>query len=139
MKIELKRVDQNFHFHGVGSSETPVNIDGSMDIGGSNAGTRPMELILMGLGSCGAMDIISILKKTKQDLKDLKIEVEGERDNNKTHSVFTKIKIDFIFTGNLDYSKVEKAVNLSMEKYCSVSAMLEKTAKISYSFKIIED
>lgn len=138
MKIELRRVDQNFHFQGFGSSEVPVNIDGSIDIGGNNAGARPMELILMGLGTCGAMDIISILKKQKQDLQDFKIEIDGERDPNQTPSVFVNIKIKFIFTGNLDKAKVEKAVNLSMEKYCSVSAMLEKTAKIQYSFIIKE-
>ena len=136
MKVELKRVDQNFHFQGFGSSEVPVNIDGSTDIGGNNSGARPMELILMGLGTCGAMDIISILKKQKQDLQDLKIEVDGERDYDKTPAVFTNIKINFIFTGNLDRTKVEKAVNLSMEKYCSVSAMLEKTVKIEYTFII---
>ena len=136
MKIKLNRVDQNYHFQGVGASGVPVNIDGSIDIGGSNSGTRPMELILMGLGSCGAMDIISILKKQKQDLHDLKIEIDGERDYENTPAVFKDIKINFVFTGQLDSSKVEKAVKLSMEKYCSVTAMLEKTVNIKYSFII---
>ena len=136
MKVEFKRVDKNYHFQGIGVSKVPVNIDGSTEIGGNNAGARPMELILMGLGSCGAMDIISILKKQKQDLHDFKIEIDGERDSINTPSVFTNIKIKFVFVGNLDQAKVEKAVNLSMEKYCSVSAMLEKTARIEYSFII---
>lgn len=139
MKVTLNRVDQNFHFEGTGTSEIPVHIDGSPEIGGSNAGARPMELILMGLGSCGAMDIISILKKQRQDLQDLKILIDADRDNENTPSVFTKINIEFQFFGNLDSDKVEKAVNLSMEKYCSVSAMLEKTVSINYSFKIISD
>ena len=97
-----------------------------------------MELILMGLGSCGAMDIISILKKQRQDLKDLKIEIDGNRVYNQTPAVFTDIKIKFTFYGNLSNEKVEKAVSLSMNKYCSVSAMLEKTVNISYSFEIIK-
>jgi putative redox protein len=139
MKITLNRVDQNFHFEGIGASEVPVNIDGSNDIGGTNSGARPMELILMGLGSCGAMDIISILKKQKQDLKDLKIFIDGERDYEITPAIFTDINIEFQFYGDIDSAKVEKAVNLSMEKYCSVSAMLQKTVNITYSFIIIKD
>ena len=137
MKVQLNRIDENFHFEGIGSSKISVHIDGSEEIGGQNAGARPMELILMGLGSCGAMDIISILKKQKEDLRDLKIFINGERNYNLTPAVFTNIEIEFHFYGNLDPKKVKKAVNLSMEKYCSVSAMLEKTAKILYSYKII--
>ena len=138
MKITLNRVDDGFHFEGIGSSPNNVHIDGSEEIGGTNSGVRPMELILMGLGSCGAMDIISILKKQRQDLKDLKIEIDGNRDYNQTPAVFTDIKIKFTFYGNLSNEKVEKAVSLSMDKYCSVSAMLEKSVNISYSFEIIK-
>ncbi len=138
MKVTLKRVDQGFHFEGVGTSKVPLHIDGSKEIGRNNSGARPMELILMGLGSCGAMDIVSILKKQKQDLRDILIKIEAKRDFDKTPAVFTEINLEFQFFGKLDYSKVEKAVNLSMEKYCSVSAMLEKTVNISYSFNIIE-
>ena len=136
MKVEIKRVDKNFHFQGIGIANIPIDIDGSEKIGGSNAGARPMELILMGLGSCGAMDIVSILKKQKQELKDLQIEIEAERDEEKIPSVFKKIKIIFHFVGELNKNKVEKAVNLSMGKYCSVSTMLEKTAKIDFSFTV---
>lgn len=136
MKVEINRLNKNFHFQGFGSSGIPVNIDGSAKIGGDNAGARPMELILMGLGTCGAMDIINILKKQKQDLRDFKIEIDGDRNSEQVPSVFNNIKINFIFYGNLDRNKVEKAVNLSMGKYCSVSAMLEKTVKISYTFSI---
>lgn len=139
MKVTLKRIDNAFHFEGKGISNVSVPIDGSTEIGGRNMGARPMELVLMGLGSCGAMDIISILKKQRQDLKDLKINIDAERDYDQTPAVFNEIKIEFIFFGSLEESKVEKAVALSMEKYCSVSAMLEKTAKITYSFQIIEN
>ena len=138
MKVVLNRVDDGFHFEGKGSSEVKVHIDGSTEIGGKNAGARPMELVLMGLGSCGAMDIISILKKQKQNLIDLKIKIDAERDKNNTPAVFTEINIEFLLFGNLDKDKVERAVNLSMQKYCSVSAMLEKTALITYSYQIIK-
>lgn len=138
MKVTLNRVDNGFHFEGEGSSDVKINIDGSPEIGGKNAGARPMELVLMGLGSCGAMDIISILKKQKQKLIDLKINIDAERDSDNTPAVFKDIIIEFLFYGNLDDRKVKRAVNLSMEKYCSVSAMLEKTASISYSYQIIK-
>ena len=138
MKVVLSRVDEGFHFEGVGSSDSEVHIDGSTEIGGQNSGARPMELVLMGLGSCGAMDIISILKKQKQNLIDLKISIDAERDKNNTPAVFTEINIEFLLFGNLDEDKVARAVNLSMQKYCSVSAMLGKTALISYSYQIIK-
>ena len=138
MKVKIKRVNENVHFQGFGSSKIPVNVDGSPEIGGKNLGVRPMELVLIGLGTCGAMDIDSILKKQKQGLQDFCIEVDGERDYDQTPAVFTYINIHFIFIGNLDRNKVEKAVSLSMEKYCSVSAMLENTVNITYSFTINE-
>jgi putative redox protein len=136
MRVELKRVDENYHFEGIGNSDVPIYIDGSREIGGNNSGARPMELILMGLATCGAMDIISILKKQKEVIKDLKIVVEGLRDYDQTPAVFTNIDIAFHFIGNLNDKKVRKALNLSMEKYCSVSAMLEGKVKINYSYKI---
>lgn len=137
MKVTLNRVNDDVHFEGIGTSNVAVNIDGAEKIGGTDSGARPMELILMAVGSCASMDIVSILKKQKQDLKDLKINVEGERDFDKTPAVFTEINVDFIFYGHLDEKKVERAVSLSMEKYCSVSAMLEQTVRINYSFEII--
>ena len=138
MKITLNRVDQAFHFEGKGASDIAIHIDGSEDIGGSNLGARPMELILMGLGSCGAMDVVSILKKQKQEILDLKIHIEGKRNYDITPAVFEEINVEFLFYGNLKEEKVEKALKLSMEKYCSVSAMLSKTALIKYSYEIIK-
>lgn len=136
MKVTLNRVNQGFHFEGKGVSDIAVNIDGSEEIGGNNLGARPMELILMGLGSCGAMDVVSILKKQKQEIIDLKIHIDGKRNYNITPAIFEEINIEFVFIGNLNEDKVRKALTLSMEKYCSVSAMLSKTALIKYSYKI---
>lgn len=137
MKVKLERINDAFHIQGRGVSDIPVNIDGSVDIGGNNAGARPMELILMGLGSCGAMDIISILKKQRQELQHFEIEIDGTRDYNQTPAVFTNIEIIFLLYGNLDDEKVNKAIDLSMQKYCSVSAMLQDKVDIKYSYKIL--
>ena len=135
MKIELNRINKELHFQGIGIADVAINIDGSPEIGGENAGARPMELILMGLGSCSAIDIVQILKKQKQMLSDFKIEIEAEREN-KIPAVFKTIHVNFHFTGELDKNKVEKAIELSLNKYCSVTAMLNKTAKINYSVSI---
>ena len=137
MKVELNRIDDNFHFEGIGESKISVSIDGSVKIGGSNQGARPMELVLMALGSCAAMDILSILKKQRQKVNNLKIEINGKRDLESVPAVFTEINLEFMFSGNIDNNKVERAVELSMKKYCSVSAMLEKSVKISYSINIM--
>jgi putative redox protein len=136
MKVELKRIDKNYRFEGNGSSNIPVYIDGSEKIGGSNSGARPMELVLMALGSCGAMDIINILKKQRQEPDNIKVEITGNRDAENIPAVFTDINVDFIFEGDLDSSKLSKAIELSMDKYCSVLTMLKNSVKITYSFKI---
>jgi putative redox protein len=112
-------------------------MDASPDIGGTNKGLRPMQLLLAALGGCSSVDLISILKKQKQELKDIKITVTGEREKNVVPSLYTEAHIHFILTGNLDAEKVEKAIILSVEKYCSVAKTIEKSATISHSFEII--
>jgi len=136
MKVELKRIDEDFHFEASGEAGVPVHIDAAGGIGGHNAGARPMELMLMSAGSCSAIDVILILRKQKQDLKDLQITIEGEREKGKHVSVFTGINLHFRLTGRLSTLKVERALKLSMEKYCSAVTMLRKTAEISYSYEI---
>ena len=88
MQVELNRVNENCHFKAVGSAGVEVNIDGAPSIGGQNAGARPMELLLMGLGGCTAMDVVSILKKQKQKIDELKITVNAERLENEIPSIF---------------------------------------------------
>lgn len=136
MQVQLNRVNDAFHFQAFGSESIAVNIDGSPDIGGVHAGARPMELLLMGLGGCTAIDVILILKKARQVIEDLKIEINGERDAEAHPAPFEKIHILFKFKGNLKPEKVENAIKLSMEKYCSATAMLEKTAEITWSYEI---
>jgi putative redox protein len=136
MQVELNRVDGDFHFAALGSDKVAVHIDGAANIGGTHQGARPMELILMGLGGCSAIDILLILKKARQVVEDLKIVVEGQREADANPSPFLKIHIKYVFKGKLKPEKVEHAIRLSMEKYCSVTTMLEKTAAITWGFEI---
>lgn len=98
-----------------------------------------MQLLLVAAASCSSIDIISILKKQKQPLKDIKITVQGEREKDKVPSLFTDIHIHYKLFGDLNEDKVKRAINLSIEKYCSVSKTLEVTAKITTSYEIIND
>lgn len=137
MKIELKRKNDAVHFEAENEAGFKINIDGSPAIGGENKGARPMELLLMGLGGCSGIDIISILKKMKQHVENFSISIDADREQGKEPSLFEKIHVVFQLSGDLDPVKVEKAIQLSMDKYCSVAKTLEKTATISYSFSIL--
>jgi putative redox protein len=100
-------------------------------------GMRPMQMLLAAMGGCSAIDVIGILKKQRQDLRDLKITVTGEREPGAVPSLYQKVHAHYRFYGNLDPDKVERAINLSIEKYCSVSLTLEKAgATITHSFEI---
>jgi putative redox protein len=131
MNVTLQRVDDDFHFEAVGAAGVKVNIDGSESIGGHNLGARPMEMILMGLGGCSAIDIILILRKQRQSIDDFRIEISAERADA-VPAVFTHIHIKFFLSGKIKMEKAEQAAALSMEKYCSVSAMLIKAATITH-------
>ncbi len=138
MKVELVRVDDGFHFEATGSSDQKVHTDASPAIGGQNKGVRPMELLLMGLGSCTAIDVVLVLKKQRQEVLDFRISVEGDRvkEEGTERSPFHKIHIHYFFKGNLDPAKVERAVKLSMEKYCSATAQFEALAEITHGITI---
>lgn len=139
MKISLKRVNKAVHLEATNESGNKVQIDGSPKIGGEDLGARPMELLIMGLGGCSSMDILSILNKQKVELDDFNIDIDAERDTDNTPSLFTNIHVRFIFKGtDLNLKKIERAVNLSMDKYCSVTKILEKSAKITHEI-VIED
>ena len=133
MKISLKRINKAVHLEATNEDGNKVQIDGSPSIGGENLGVRPMQLLLMGLGGCSSMDILNILGKQKVELDDFKIDVDAERDTENTPSLFTNIHVRFIFKGtDLNMKKIERAVNLSMDKYCSVTKILEKSSKITH-------
>jgi putative redox protein len=138
MQVELVRIDDAFHFEASGASGVPVHIDAAENIGGHNAGARPMELLLMGLGGCTAIDVLLIMKKQRQVVEDLKISVSGERVKIEGTEMtpFRKINIHFKFKGELAEAKVQKAIELSMEKYCSATAQFNPTAEITHTFEI---
>ena len=136
MKIQINRLNDGFQLEGVNEDGNTVRLDASPDIGGTNTGMRPMQMLLVALGACGTIDIINILKKQRQPLDDIKIEVTGDRPDT-TPAPFTSAHIHFRLFGKLDKDKVEKAVSLSVEKYCSVAETIKKTTKITYSFEII--
>src|SRR5687768_13724125 len=138
IKIEINRLNDGFHMEALNEHGNSIHIDASPDIGGGNNGMRPMQLLLAAMGGCSSIDIINILKKQRQDLKDIKITVTGEREKDAVPSLYTEVHVHFKLFGNLDRDKTEKAVVLSVEKYCSVAKTLEKTAKVTYSFEIIK-
>jgi putative redox protein len=137
MKAKVQWIE-NAQFVGETGSGHRVVIDGPEDIGGRNLGPRPMELMLLSVGSCSAVDIVHILKKARQPVSGCVVEVSGERAPTDP-KVFTKIHLHFIVSGRgLGSNHVERAVKLSAEKYCSASIMLGKAADVSHDFEIRE-
>lgn len=136
VKIEIKRLNDAYHMEATNESGATLQMDASPDMGGLNKGMRPMQIVLTALGGCSVIDVISILKKQKQDLKDIQVSVTGERENV-APSPYTEANVHFRLHGNLDNDKVSKAVSLSVEKYCSVAESLKPQTKITHSFEII--
>ncbi len=136
MKCRIKWLD-HMSFVGESGSGHSVVMDGAPDAGGRNLGVRPMEMLLLGLGGCTAFDVVSILHKSRQQMVDCEVEIEAERAED-IPKVFTSIHLHFIVTGcDIDPDKVAKAIDLSADKYCSASRMLEKTATITHDLEIV--
>ena len=123
-RIEIKRVDDDYAFEATDTNNHSLRMDAAEAIGGHNSGIRPMQTLLSGLGGCSGVDIISILKKQRQEIKDFKMVINGEREEGKEPSLWKHIHIHFTFTGNVDADKAAKACALSLDKYCSVAATL---------------
>ncbi len=136
MKINIKRIDDDFNMEAVNEDGNSLLMDGSPDIGGHGKGMRPMQLLLAAVGGCSAIDVILILKKQKQIIESFEIEVEGEREKIEDYSLFRDIVLHFKIKGKVDQDKAERAAKLSVEKYCSVSKILEPTAKITYKVSV---
>jgi len=138
MKARVKWLD-NMSFVGESGSGHSVVMDGAPDSGGRNLAARPMEMVLLGMGGCTAFDVVAILKKARQPIDDCIVELSAERAED-IPRIFTKIHVQYIVKGRgLSEKQVEKAVNLTAEKYCSVSIMLAKSAEITHDFKILEE
>ncbi len=137
MSIEIKRIDDAFQLEAKGSGPFTVIMDAGEKVGGKGQGVRPMELMLMGIGGCSSIDVLSILKKQRQKVRDYSVTVDGKREEvPKPPAVYKNIHVKFSFSGDLDESKVARAIELSMTKYCSVTRILEKSADITYSYEI---
>ena len=136
MKTRVKWLD-NMSFVGESGSGHSIVMDGPPEFGGRNLGVRPMEMLLLGLGGCASFDVVSMLKKSKQDLIDCEVEISAERADEEP-KVFTKIHLHFIISGNdLSDKRVARAIELSAEKYCSASIMLGKTAVVTHDYELI--
>ncbi|ERE16245.1 OsmC family protein [Pseudogulbenkiania ferrooxidans] len=138
MQARLKWVD-GVCFMGETGSGHAVVMDGAPEGGGRNLGPRPMELVLLGTAGCTSYDVITILKKSRQDVSDCWVEIQADRADVDP-KVFTRIHFHFVVTGrDLKPDAVERAIKLSAEKYCSASIMLAKTADITHDFELRED
>lgn len=126
ISIDLIRKQGDFGFEGTDANGHTVRMDSSNESGGENFGIRPMQMLLMGLGGCSAIDIVMILKKQRQEVVDFAIHIEGEREAGKEPSLWKEVKIVFTLTGNIDVEKAFRACELSMNKYCSVAETLKK-------------
>lgn len=136
MKKAVVRQVQGITFAGKADSNHWVVMDGSLDEGGSAAGTSPKEIVLLGLGGCTGMDVASILKKKRVQLDSFEVHIRAEEAAD-FPKIFTKIHIEYILQGrNIRASDVERAIELSQTKYCSVTAMLSKSSEISHSYRI---
>lgn len=138
MKARIKWTEQA-QFIGSSDSGHAVVMDGPADGGGRNLGLRPMELVLLGTGGCTAYDVVDILKKSRQPIRDCVVEIDAERAEE-APKVFTRIHIRFTVTGKgLSEAAVRRAVDLSAEKYCSASIMLKRAGvEISHEYRIVE-
>lgn len=131
MKVTLNRINDNYLFEGKGSSGVPVFIDNKSDE--PSKGATPMELLLMGVGGCSAIDVVSILKKQRQEITSYKMEVEGRRKEVREAKPFEAIHVTIYLEGKIDEAKALRAAQLSFEKYCSVSITLEASVEVTYS------
>lgn len=138
MKITLKTLDNDKHMEASNEEGGVIRLDGSRSIGGLEGGMSPMQLLLAASGGCSTIDIVNILNKQKQDLKGIHVEVDGDRQSVETWSEYKTIHMHYVLAGDLDPKKVERAIELSVGKYCSVSKTLEKTAVITTSYEIVD-
>lgn len=129
MKIQFKRLNNDYHFETVNERGDVVHMDNKSEP--NPQGASPMELVLMGIAGCSGIDIVMILKKQQLEMTNFQMEVEGMRVDGEIPNVFRKIHLKIYMDGDIPANKAKRAVDLSLEKYCSVAKMLEKTAEIT--------
>ncbi len=136
MEINLVRKSGKFNFEAENPGGFKVELDANPSIGGEGKGFRPMEMLLVGLGGCSGIDMVNVLTKQKEDLKDIKINITATRKEEETPAIFDVVNINFALSGDLNVQKVERALALTFDKYCSVSNILGRSATIKFSYTI---
>ncbi len=135
-KVDLTWKD-GMRFDGVPDSGHTITMDSDKAHDGTDLGARPMELLLVGLGGCTGMDVVSILKKMRKYIKNFRLTISAERAAEHP-KVYTTIALEYILEGDMDEKDVERAIDLSQQKFCSASAMLGKAARITYTYKLLK-
>lgn len=136
MEINLIRKNDKFNFEAENAAGQRVELDAKPEIGGEGRGFRPMEMLLAGLGGCSGIDMVNVLSKQKEPLQDIRIRISATRREAEMPPVFDRISIHFDLTGPLNVQKVERALALTFEKYCSVSNILGRSATLNYTYTI---
>ncbi|WEK36290.1 MAG: OsmC family protein [Candidatus Pseudobacter hemicellulosilyticus] len=126
IKIDVERMEGDYGFQATDANGHTVRMDSNPESGGTNYGVRPMQMLLMGLGGCSGIDVVSILKKQRQVIDGFSMTIEGEREPERTPSLWQDITIVFTLKGDIDPDKARRACELSMDKYCSVAETLRK-------------
>lgn len=132
MTVHLERINDAIQFR----AENESGYDFTVASSAEREGVSPMEMVALSLGGCSSVDILSILEKQRQSVEDYDVEVEAERASEEVPAVFTSLHVHYSIQGEVDPEKMRRAIHLSLEKYCSVSHMLEETATISYAFTV---
>lgn len=134
MKVKIGRLNDELHF----SAENPNGLSIEMDaVKEGKKAPSPMEVVLMGLGGCSSVDVVEILKKQKQVVEGYEVLLDAKRRTDETPATFEEIHMHFVLKGDIAEKKVARAIELSVDKYCSVAKMLEKSATITHSFEIV--
>lgn len=138
MKVSVTRANDRVHFLASNDDGNEIHIDGSPKVGGEGKGFRPMQTVLAALATCASTDLVAILEKQRAGLKDLQIDVHGDRPDT-SPAPFRAIRLHFTLVGPVDDTKARRALDLAVHKYCSVGEMLKKSAEISYTYEIVAD
>ena len=136
MRVTLDRIDSNFLFRGRNAAGAETLFDISPKEGGTGKAPGPMQTVAMALAACSSIDVVNILRKSRQELEDFHVDIDYERARDQTPAVFTSFHLHYALEGDLDPDKVRRAIDLSIGKYCSVSKMLAMTATIEHSFSV---
>lgn len=136
MEINLIRKSGKFNFEAENDNGFTVELDAKPAVGGEGKGFRPMEMLLVGLGGCSGIDVVNVLTKQKEPLNDIKINIKATRKDEEMPPIFDVIDIHFNLFGDLSVQKVERALQMTFDKYCSVSNILGRSATINFTYTI---